>query len=42
MSLMGFNQVKPVRDSMMEALQLWKKVSGKVDNNASEDSMGIK
>lgn len=24
-------QIKPVRDSMNEALQLWKKIAGKVD-----------
>lgn len=34
--------MKPVRDSMMEALHLWKKVSGKGESNASEESVGIK
>ncbi|KAH0468940.1 hypothetical protein IEQ34_002172 [Dendrobium chrysotoxum] len=34
-----FDKVKPVRDSMMEALQFWKKVSGKGDTTAPEDSM---
>ncbi|KAI0493075.1 hypothetical protein KFK09_027351 [Dendrobium nobile] len=34
-----FDKVKPVRDSMMEALQVWKKVSGKGDTTAPEDSM---
>ncbi|KAL0926702.1 hypothetical protein M5K25_002946 [Dendrobium thyrsiflorum] len=34
-----FDKVKPVRDSMMEALQFWKKVSGMGDTTAPEDSM---
>ncbi|XP_077253960.1 ARM repeat superfamily protein [Tasmannia lanceolata] len=32
-----FDKVKPVRDSMTEALQLWKKVGGKGGDGASED-----
>lgn len=36
-----FDKVKPVRDSIMEALQLWKKVSGNDDDNAPEESIGL-
>ncbi|CAN1800422.1 Microtubule-associated protein TORTIFOLIA1 [Linum perenne] len=30
-------QIKPVRDSMNEALQLWKKIAGKEDGGVSDD-----
>ncbi|KAH7675630.1 Armadillo-like helical-containing protein [Dioscorea alata] len=33
-----FDKVKPVRDSMMEALSLWKKVAGKGEDGISEGS----
>ncbi|KAG1347324.1 putative Microtubule-associated protein TORTIFOLIA1 [Cocos nucifera] len=32
-----FDKVKPVRDSMMEALLSWKKIAGKVEDGTSED-----
>ncbi|WOL04894.1 hypothetical protein Cni_G13616 [Canna indica] len=35
-----FDKVKPVRDSMMEALQLWKKITGKGEDGTS-DAKGI-
>ncbi|KAK9269496.1 hypothetical protein L1049_001271 [Liquidambar formosana] len=35
-----FDKIKPVRDSMMEALQLWKKIAGKGDG-ASDDQKAL-
>ncbi|CAN1800427.1 Microtubule-associated protein TORTIFOLIA1, partial [Linum perenne] len=32
-----FDKIKPVRDSMNEALQLWKKIAGKEDGGVSDD-----
>ncbi|XP_059662507.1 microtubule-associated protein TORTIFOLIA1-like [Cornus florida] len=32
-----FDKIKPVRDSMTEALQLWKKIAGKGKDGASDD-----
>lgn len=32
-----FQQIKPVRDSMTEALQLWKKIAGKGEDAVSDD-----
>ncbi|KAM6580682.1 microtubule-associated protein TORTIFOLIA1 [Cannabis sativa] len=32
-----FDKIKPVRDSMTEALQLWKKIAGKGEDGAPED-----
>ncbi|THF99855.1 microtubule-associated protein TORTIFOLIA1 [Camellia sinensis] len=32
-----FDKIKPVRDSMLEALQLWKKMAGKGGDGASKD-----
>ncbi|XAR67465.1 hypothetical protein NMG60_11002235 [Bertholletia excelsa] len=32
-----FDKIKPVRDSMTEALQLWKKIAGKGEDGISED-----
>ncbi|CAL9134796.1 unnamed protein product [Musa textilis] len=36
-----FDKVKPVRDSMMEALQLWKKIKGQGEDGTSGDKKGI-
>ncbi|KAK8294227.1 hypothetical protein V6Z12_D06G241700 [Gossypium hirsutum] len=32
-----FDRMKPVRDSMIEALQLWKKIAGKGEDGAADD-----
>ncbi|ONK65487.1 uncharacterized protein A4U43_C07F37610 [Asparagus officinalis] len=37
-----FDKVKPVRDSMMEALQLWKKISGRGGDDTAENPKGNK
>lgn len=37
-----FSQIKPVRESMMEALQLWKKIAGKGDGSSSHGRPWIK
>ncbi|XVF34037.1 hypothetical protein REPUB_Repub18cG0022600 [Reevesia pubescens] len=36
-----FDRMKPVRDSMTEALQLWKKISGKGQDGAADDQRSL-
>ena len=33
--------MKPVRDSMTEALQLWKKIAGKGEDGAADDQKAL-
>lgn len=34
--MLNISQIKPVRESMNEALQLWKKIAGKGDGSSDE------
>ncbi|XVF77549.1 hypothetical protein PTKIN_Ptkin14bG0053900 [Pterospermum kingtungense] len=36
-----FDKIKPVRDSMTEALQLWKKIAGKGEDGAADDQKAL-
>ncbi|XVE50593.1 hypothetical protein DITRI_Ditri01bG0175500 [Diplodiscus trichospermus] len=36
-----FDRMKPVRDSMTEALQLWKKIAGKGEDGAADDQKAL-